>query len=98
MDWELCNPNSWREPRQSGCGLAVFFDGRDSVLAEQRESSTHRTTSLRGLPKEMTGKRKKQMTKQARAPRLQAAKINRRSHRLTNVAPVSGPVSGYQST
>jgi hypothetical protein len=45
--------------------------------------NTYKTTSLRGLPAAMTGKRAKHMTKQARAPRLQAPKISRRSHRLT---------------
>lgn len=48
---------------------------------------THNMTNLRGL-RDRTGKRVKQMTKQARAARLQAPKINSRSHRLT-ATPVS---------
>lgn len=43
---------------------------------------THRMASLRGRS-DMTGKRAKQMTKQASAARLQAPKISIRSHRLT---------------
>ena len=40
--------------------------------------------NLRGL-KAMTGKRAKQMTKQARAPTLHPLKIRMRSHLLTEV-------------
>ncbi len=39
-------------------------------------------TNLRGFGNR-TGQKAKQMTKQAKAPRLQAPKINKRSHRLT---------------
>src|SRR4051794_19663872 len=51
---------------------------------------TYRITNLDGL-KERTGKRAKQMTKQARAPRLQAAKTSIRSHRLTAQSIQSQP-------
>ena len=50
--------------------------------------STYRITNLRGL-KESTGKSVKQITKQARAARLQAAKTINRSHRLTVALVVS---------
>ncbi len=43
---------------------------------------TYRITNLRGR-RESTGKRAKQMTKQTKAPRLQAPKMSNRSHRLT---------------
>lgn len=43
---------------------------------------TYKSTNLRGL-RASTGSRKKQMTKQAAAPRLQAAKTNNLSQRLT---------------
>lgn len=49
---------------------------------ERAARSTHSMTNLRGLS-ERTGKRVKHMTKQARAARLQAPKINKRSHLLT---------------
>lgn len=49
---------------------------------------TYRTANFRGR-KDSTGKRKKQRTKQAAAPRLQHANTSRRSHRLTVVAPRS---------
>ena len=39
-------------------------------------------TNLRGFGNR-TGQKAKQMTKQAKAPTLQAPKINKRSHRLT---------------
>jgi hypothetical protein len=45
-------------------------------------SKTYRITNLRGL-RERTGKRVKQMTKQAAAARLQKANTSMRSHRLT---------------
>lgn len=43
---------------------------------------THRITNLRGR-RDSTGNKAKQMTKQARAPRLQAPKMSKRSQRLT---------------
>lgn len=43
---------------------------------------TYRITNLRGR-RDNTGNKAKQMTKQARAPRLQAPKMSKRSHRLT---------------
>lgn len=49
---------------------------------EKSMLNTYRITNLRGFS-ERTGKRVKQMTKQARAARLQAPKISRRSQRLT---------------
>lgn len=45
-------------------------------------NATYRITNLRGRS-DRTGKRKKQTTKQARAPRLQPAKTSIRSHLLT---------------
>lgn len=44
--------------------------------------ATYKMANLRGLSVR-TGKRKKQMRKQTAAPRLQAAKMSIRSHRLT---------------
>lgn len=44
--------------------------------------NTYNTTNLRGLSVK-TGNRAKQITKHARAPRLQAPNMRRRSHRLT---------------
>lgn len=52
-----------------------------------RELITYKITNFLGLS-DKTGKRKKQITKQARAPKLQAPKINSRSHLLT-IAPKS---------
>lgn len=43
---------------------------------------TYRMTNLRGRT-DRTGNRAKQMTKQARAPKLHAPKTNKRSHLLT---------------
>lgn len=48
------------------------------------ELITYKITNFLGR-KDRTGKRKKQITKQARAPKLQAPKINIRSHLLTTV-------------
>ena len=45
-------------------------------------ASTYSMANLRGFT-DKTGNRKKQITKQAKAPRLQAAKTSSRSHRLT---------------
>lgn len=50
---------------------------------QYKYGNTYRTTSLRGLAREMRGKRKKHMTKQASAAKLQAPNISIRSHRLT---------------
>ena len=50
--------------------------------AVNSKEGTHRITSLRGLS-DNTGNKAKAKTKQASAPRLQAAKINMRSQRLT---------------
>lgn len=47
--------------------------------------TTYRITNFLGR-NDRTGKRKKQITKQARAPRLQAPKIIIRSHLLTMTA------------
>lgn len=51
-------------------------------ICEKMRVATYRMTNLRGL-RDSTGKRAKQMTKQASAPRLQAPNINNRSHLLT---------------
>lgn len=53
--------------------------------------NTYNTTNLRGLSVK-TGNRAKQITKHARAPRLQAPNMRRRSHRLT-VAHLVSPVA-----
>lgn len=55
---------------------------------------TYRMTNFDGLS-DRTGKRKKQMTKQARAPRLQAPKIINRSHLFTVVASPWAAESAY---
>lgn len=52
------------------------------------DPTVHRITNLRGL-RERTGKRVKQMTKQAAAARLQKANTSRRSHRLKTNQPSS---------
>lgn len=57
------------------------MEGRGKAVNSTR-TSTYRITSLRGLS-DNTGNKAKARTKQASAPRLQAAKINMRSHRLT---------------
>lgn len=49
---------------------------------KEARACTHRMANLRGFS-DKTGNRKKQITKQAKAPRLQAAKTRSRSHRLT---------------
>jgi len=46
------------------------------------EEWTYSTANFRGL-NESTGNKKKQMTKQAAAPKLQAENARMRSHRLT---------------
>lgn len=51
---------------------------------EGRKRRTYKITNFLGLS-DSTGKRKKQITKQTRAPRLQAPKTNIRSHLLTAV-------------
>jgi hypothetical protein len=55
----------------------------DMVVVEiSGKAHSYRITNLRGLVIR-TGQRAKQSTKQARAPKLQAPKINKRSQRLT---------------
>lgn len=54
----------------------------DVHMVHKENMRTHRMTNFDGLSVK-TGKRKKQMTKQARAPKLQAPNIIKRSHLLT---------------
>lgn len=51
-------------------------------VVQKGNMRTYRMTNFRGFS-DRTGNRAKQMTKQARAPRLQAPKMSNRSHRLT---------------
>lgn len=51
-------------------------------MVQKGNMRTYRMTNFRGFS-DRTGNRAKQMTKQARAPRLQAVKMSNRSHRLT---------------
>ena len=59
--------------------IPIDCDGGGCGSATQ---CTYSMANLRGFS-DKTGNRKKQITKQARAPRLQAAKTRSRSHRLT---------------
>lgn len=60
--------------------------GPPTPRADRKENvTTYRITNFLGRTAK-TGKRKKQMTKQTRAPTLQAPNTNNRSHLLTNTA------------
>lgn len=83
-------PNSEHSPQSMGSQKAIGV-GKGYARRGRRmhdgwtwgdQMRTYKSTNLRGL-RASTGSRKKQMTKQAAAPRLQAAKTNNLSQRLT---------------
>lgn len=80
-------------PTDAGEGPGAFPGNRSQGMGDTGigRVGTYRITNLRGLPIEITGKRTKQITKQASAARLQAPNINKRSQRLTVQVLVSGP-------
>ena len=78
-----------RAPAVSMVGHVAFWD-RQSVMSRE---ATYRTANFRGR-RDSTGNRKKQITKHAAAPKLQAAKAIKRSNRLTNAEEIISKLSG----
>lgn len=79
------------ETRSGACGMPCHAPKQVArsrarpeiaIGGQDVRACTYSIANLRGFS-DKTGNRKKQITKQAKAPRLQAAKTRSRSHRLT---------------
>lgn len=76
---------AWEEKRSKIAAVALAITtSLPFQINTVKNTTTYRITNFLGLS-DSTGNRKKQITKQARAPRLQAANTSMRSHLLTMI-------------
>ena len=78
-----------RETRSGACVMPCHFPKQFAISKRKKitkgvgvDRCTYSIANLRGF-NDKTGNKKKQITKQAKAPRLQAANTRSRSHLLT---------------